>query len=165
MDNQRKAEINNCLLGIKNGEPDAVDKLYPLVAHSIRYISLKFLAHEEDACDLEQDFGAEIYRIAGGFNYFKNGFSYLCKVMTNMALNRYKKIYGERHHVVEVVDYNCINYFDENAVIENLDNNLVVQRAFTKLDTSEQKIMQLTIFEYETITQIAKELRMSKSQI
>ncbi len=165
MDKQTKAEINECLFGIKKRDRDSIVRLYELIAHSIRFIALKYLKNEQDAEDLEQDFWADIYDIADGFSYFKNGFGYLCKVMTRMALNRYKKIHGEKQRAVEAVDYSRILAFDENAAAQNLDDRIAVQKALDKLTPTERLVMQLIIFEDKTIMQIAKELNISKSQV
>lgn len=165
MEKGKKLKINKCLKGIQNRDEKSLILLYDLVAHSIRYIALKYLKKEQDAEDLEQDFWADIYNIADNFKYFKNGFSYICQVMTYMALNRYKKIHGELARTVDVIDYNKIQVFDDNIIVEKLDDKIAVQNALTKLDYQEQVIMQLIIFEDKTIMQIAKELGMSKSQV
>ena len=136
-----------------------------MIGHSIRFIALKYLKNEEDSEDLEQDFWANIYSIADRYTYISNGFSYLCKIMNNMAINRYKKLHGEKQHIVEVVDYNRIHLFDENETIANLDDRIAVQKALDKLDSMEHQVMQLIIFEDMTIEQISKELKISKSKV
>ena len=70
MDTQDKQEITMALLAIKNREEYAVERLYKLVGHTIRYIAFKYLKNIEDAEDLEQDFWADIYRIADKFFLF-----------------------------------------------------------------------------------------------
>ena len=163
MEKSKKQRVNKCLIGVRTGDSNSLNSLYELIGHSIRYISLKYLKNEQDAKDLEQDFWAEIYKIADKYLYYKNG--YLCKIMTRMALNRYKKLYGEKQYVVQYVDYGKINQFDENAVIDEIDCRAAVQKAFATLDVAEQIVMQLAIYEDKTIVQIAKELDMSKSQV
>jgi len=165
MEKSKKQRVNKCLIGVRTGDSNSLNSLYELIGHSIRYISLKYLKNEQDAKDLEQDFWAEIYKIADKYLYYKNGFGYLCKIMTRMALNRYKKLYGEKQYVVQYVDYGKINQFDENAVIDEIDCRAAVQKAFATLDVAEQIVMQLAIYEDKTIVQIAKELDMSKSQV
>ena len=165
MDKQKKKEINESIVGVKNRDEEALNTLYFLVAHSIKYIALKFLKNEEDAQDLEQDFWASIYDIADKFTYLKNGFSYLCKVMSRMAINRYKKLNVEKQHTVEFVDYGRIEPFDENEVIIDLDKRMAVQKAMETLSPKEQAIMQMAIFEDKTIVQTAKELGLSKSDV
>lgn len=109
MDTQDKQEITKALLAIKNREEYAVERLYELVGHTIRYIAFKYLKNIEDAEDLEQDFWADIYRIADKFFFLKNGFGYICKVMNNMAVNRYKKLHRTNRIEIAYVDYGYIN--------------------------------------------------------
>ena len=165
MDIQKKSAINNCLIGIKKRDDESLYKLYSLIGHTVKYIALKYLQDKSEAEDLEQDFWANIYDIADKFNYIGNAFNYLCKTMTRMALNRIAKLGVERSRVVEVVDYKIINSFDEDETIAAMDDKVAVQRAFDKLDSLEQKILQLTMFEDKTIVQIAKELKVSKSKV
>ena len=164
MEKQKKANINNCLMGIKNRDREAINDLRYEMGHALEFIARKYLKKKEDAEDLVQDFWADIYDIADGFSYFKNGFSYLCKVITNRALNRYKQIYGEKQHVIEYVDYSNIPSSHENT-ISDLENRIAVDEAFKKLTPTERIIMQLRIFEDKKIEDIAKELKMSKSDV
>ena len=163
MDKQEKAEINDCLQKIKNGDSGAVHRLYEVVGFRFEYIALKYLKNNEDAEDLIQDFWADIFEIADGFYYFKNGYSYLSKVIKNRALNRYHQIYGEKKHVTEYVDYSQIRSF-ENPIV-NLEYKLAVEEAFKTMTHQQRVIMQLRIFEDKKIEDIAKELNMSKSDV
>ena len=165
MDKQTKEEISDCILGVKKRDNESLNKLYHLIGHTIKYISLKYLKNEDDALDLEQDFWADIYTISDKYIYILNGFSYLCIVMTRMAINRYRKLHGEKLRVVHVVDYNELHHFDENETIDSIDTRISVQSALNKLDETSQKIMQLQIFEKRTIVQIAEELKISKSTV
>ena len=165
VDNDKKQRINKCLMDIQKRDDGALDLLYDLVGHSMRFIALKYLRNEHDAEDLEQDFWSEIYNIADKFSYLKNGFSYLSRVMTNMAINRYIKLHGEKKYIVKYVNYTRIDNFDEDEVIKNMDNRAMVQKAFECLDPREQIVMQLLIFEDKKIVQIAKELKVSTSTV
>ena len=165
MDKHTKMKINKCLISIQKGDNESLDLLYKLTAHSIRYIALKYLKNQQEAEDLEQDFWADIYNIADKFTYFKNGFSYLTKIMTHMAINRYYKLNGDYKHTVNYVDFSAIEHFDEDEVIEKMDIVANVHKALEKLDTNEKVIMQMIIYEDKSILQMAKELNMSKSKI
>lgn len=74
MDSQDKQEITMALFAVKDREENAVERLYELVGHTIRYIAFKYLRNVDDAEDLEQDFWADIYRIADKFFLFKEWF-------------------------------------------------------------------------------------------
>lgn len=164
MDTQDKQEITMALLAIKNREEYAVERLYKLVGHTIRYIAFKYLKNIEDAEDLEQDFWADIYRIADKFFFLKNGFGYICKVMNNMAVNRYKKLHRTNRIEVSYVDYAKIDGARFNFVGE-IDDLILIREEIAKLEEKERIILQLTYFEDMTIMQIARELKMSKSVV
>ncbi len=162
MDVKKRNEITNCLKGVKNGDERALVSLYDLISPTLRFISLKYLRNETDAEDLEQDFWIHISKIAGKFSYFQNAYSYLCKVMTNMAINRYKKLHDGKEVCIEYVDYNKIYSYEDT---ESADQRMAVQNAINRLEPDERIVIQLSAFEDKTITQIAKEIGMSKSTV
>lgn len=162
MDVKKRNEITNCLKGVKNGDERALVSLYDLISPTLRFISLKYLRNETDAEDLEQDFGIHISKIAEKFSYFQNAYSYLCKVMTNMAINRYKKLHDGKEVCIEYVDYNKIYSYEDT---ESADQRMAVQNAINRLEPDERIVIQLSAFEDKTITQIAKEIGMSKSAV
>ncbi len=178
MNQKTKEDINYYINGIKRGDKFCLDSLYYAISPSVRHIALKYLKNQQDADDLVQDFWADIYKISLGFVFNKNGFSYLCKVMTNRALNRYKKLHNERCRKVEYVDYE--NFYSESAAPDKgsslaaEENNLIsaserkeqdqiIDKAIAQLPELERIIIQSIFFEYKTIRQIAKELNISKS--
>lgn len=118
----------------------------------------------EDAEDLEQDFWADIYRIADKFFFFENGFGYICKVMNNMAVNRYKKLRGTNKIEISYVDYTQIDSINPDC-FNDIDEKVIIREAIRKLEEKERIILQLTYFEDMTIMQIARELKMSKSVV
>lgn len=165
MDEQTKKIINKCLMKIKNGNKKYVDVLYYLIAHKLKFVALKHLQNEEEVNDVEQDFWADIYKNAKNFKYADNGYSYLCRIMKCMAINRYNQIQTEKHHTVKDIETNLIDSFDENAIIENLDNRIAVQKALDKLEPKERAVMYLITYDDKTIEQVAKDLKISKSNV
>ena len=165
MDEQTKADINKCLIGVKNRDVESLNRLYYLIGYYIRYISFKYIHYDVDAEDLEQDFWADIYVFADKYNYIGNAYGYLCKIMNNLARNRYVKLYGEKKYVIRVVDYNQIHRYDESQSMDAVDTRISLQTALNKLDPTKQKIIQLWCFEHKTLVEIAKELKISKSQV
>ncbi len=165
MDTQKKNEINNCILGVKRRDEASLSRLYELVEPTLRHIALRYMGDEDEALDLEQDFWADIYRICDAFIFFNNGFSYLCKVMTRMALNRLKYLKRRKGNNVRFVDYSRIECYDHSQLTDNLDSKLAVDEALSKLSDLENEIIQLCIFEGKTVRQIASELKLSKSNV
>lgn len=165
MDEQTKNIINKCLMKIKNRSKKYIDILYYLVAHKLKPIALKYLRNEEEVKDVEQDFWADIYKNAKNFKYADNGYSYLCRIMKCMAINRYNKIQNERHHIIRDTETSLIDSFDENTFIEGINNRIAVQKALDNLDSIERAVMYLCTYDDKTIEQVAKDLKMSKSKV
>lgn len=165
MDEQTKKIINKCLMKIKNGNKKYVDVLYYLIAHKLKFIALKYLRNEEEAKDIEQNFWADIYKNAKNFKYADNGYSYLCRIMKCMSVNRYNQIQAERNHTVDDIDTHLIDSFDEDTFIDKLDNRIAVQKAFDKLESIERAVMYLIVYDDKTIGQVAKDLKLSKSKV
>lgn len=165
MDRFKREEVNVALSGVKNRDENALLSLYNLIGHTIRYIAFKYMKNTADAEDLEQDFWADIYKIADKFLYFTNGFGYLCKVMTNMSINSYRKLYGKGKIDIEYVDYELVDPCATDDDFEGVDNRITIRKAINKLDDIEKIVIQLTIFEDKTISQIGKELGISKSRV
>lgn len=165
MDKQTKKNINKCLIEIKNGNSKYVDILYYLVCNELKYIALKYLRNEEEVKDVMQDFWADVYKNAKNYRYIENGYSYLCKIITRMSINRYKKVRGERNHTTEEAETNYIVTFDEDTIIEKLDYKIAVQKALEELNPIERVVMLLIIYDDKTIEQISEDLRMSKSAV
>lgn len=165
MDRDRKEAINKYLIGVKSGDEISLDLLYEEISPTIRHIALKYLKNDFDADDLVQDFWADIHRIAMGFIFSKNAFSYLCKVMTRRAINRYKSIYRRKVNLIQYVEYEnlCLVTVDEK--VGDAELNLSIESAMSSLSETERVIIQLTFFEEKTIREIAKDLKISKSQV
>ncbi len=165
MDEQTKRIINKCLMEIKHRNKKYIDILYYLVSNKLKYIAIRYLRNEEEVKGVEQDFWADIYKNAKNFKYADNGYSYLCRIMKCMSVNRYNQIQTERHHTVEDIETNLIDSFDENTFIDDLDNRISVQKALDKLEPIERAVMYLIVYEDKTIEQVAKDLKMSKSKV
>lgn len=165
MDEQTKKIINKCLMEIKNGNSKYIDILYYLVCNDLKYIALKYLRNKEEVKDVMQDFWADIYINAENYRYIENGYSYLCKIVTRMSINRYKKVQGERNHTIGEVEPNRIDPFEEDIIIEKLDYRIAVQKALDELEPMERAVMYLIVYDDKTIEQVAKDLKMSKSKV
>lgn len=162
MDKEKINAINSYLLGVKAGDKLSLELLYKEISPTIRYIAFKYLKNESEANDVIQDFWADIYRIAAGFISIQNAFSYLCKVMTRMSINRFRLITRDKRNVVQYVDYE--NYA-QTTDIEQTEVSLYVESAMKKLTETEKIIIQLTYFEQMTIREIAKVLKVSKTLV
>ncbi len=165
MDKATKEEINEYINGIKTGDDHCLEMLYSTISANVRHIALKYLKNEFDADDLVQDFWADIHKISLGFIFNQNGFSYLCKVMTRRAINRYRQIHREKCQKIDFVDYQNLEHCVAKDDIENCERNIVLDNAIAQLSKMEKIVIQLVYFEDKTVREIAKELKISKSQV
>lgn len=164
-DHQQKIKnINELLIAIKRGEKEAVTSLYHEMAHTLRYIALKYLQNDADADDLVQEFWADIFHIAEKFSYVQNGFAYLCKIMKRRAINRCKAIFGRKEVRIGYVDYASLDTNDSGFSAEK-DLQISIESAMRMLNEQEKIIIQETYFEDKTIRQISKDIGISKSNV
>ncbi len=181
MNKETKEAINGYINGIKNGDRECLELLHKEISPSLRHIALKYLKNNNDADDLVQDFWADIYKISLGFVFNRNGFNYLCKVMTNRAINRYRKIYHTKCSKVSYVDYEALHEKAEQQEIKRYNSNVtldelveqneqairnrIIDRAINGLPELQRIIVQLIFFEEKTVREIAKQLNISKSLV
>lgn len=164
MDTNKKKQINLCLLKIKEERRrEPVEELYELISATVRHIALKYLHNKELADELIQDFWGDIYKIADKFVFYYDGMAYLCKVVKNRAINKYRSVRRERERII-YVDYSSYTaLYGEH--IDRAELLMIVGDAMSKLSNTEKIIIQSTYFEEKTVRQIAAELKISKSQV
>lgn len=166
MDKKTKIKINHLLINIQNGNINAIEELYNIIAPTLRYIALKYLQDDNLADDCIQDFWANINKTASKFIFQINGFSYLCKTMTNLAINYYHKINRDKSIFIRPVNYEDLDksYLGSNNE-DLIELQIIVESAMAKLSDIEKLIIQETYFEDKSIRKIAKELLISKTQV
>ena len=164
-DKERNKIINECLVRIQSTRKiEYVEMLYDLISPTIRHIALKYLHNEDLAEDLVQDFWTDIYKIVDEYGFHFNANAYLCKVATNRAINKYKKLKKEKAYIT-YVDYSSVEFASCTHDTEREDLIISVHQAMKKLNEVERIIIQSTYFEGKTIREIATELKLSKSTV
>ena len=160
--NDRKKKVNDCLLQLqKHGTGEYVEALYDLIGPTIRHIGLKYLHDTGLADDFVQDFWADIFQIADRYIFGFNAYAFLCKVATNRAIDRYRKLKGEAAHV-SYIEY---SQYPQLGTETDHELRLAVSMGMQQLPEIQRIIIQSTYFEDKTVRQIASELKMSKSQV
>lgn len=164
IDKDTKDKIALYLQLIKRGDNSAVEKLHSIIAPTLRYIALKYIHDSFAADDVVQDFWGNIYKLSKGFIYNQNAFSYLCKIMTRMSINYYKKNISDAVKI-QYVDYSKIDIFYKDIDNETVHLRIAVSQALDSLNEREKIVIQETYFESQTVRQIAKTLGISKSSV
>ena len=161
----KSKSINECLVQIKRTRKiEYVETLYDLIAPAVRHIALKYLHDGALADDLVQDFWADIYKIADGYGFYFNAYAYLCRVATNRAINKYRRLKNESAYVT-YVDYSSVELSSGIAESDHADLIISVEQAMKTLSETERIVIQSTYFEDKTIRQIAAEIGLSKSTV
>ena len=165
MSKNKNKSINELLVQIQRTRKiEYIEKLYDLMAPAVRHIALKYLHDGALADDLVQDFWADIYKIADGYGFCFNADAYLCRVVKNRAINKYRKLKREKAYVT-YVDYSDLELSSGITESDRADLIISVEQAMKKLSEAERIIIQSTYFENKTIRQIAVELGLSKSTV
>lgn len=164
MQGEERDKIEEIVKRIKSGEKTLIYNLYELISIPIRHIANKYLHDYLEAEDLVQDFWLDIYIILDSYRYLKNAYGYLCKIIRNRAIDRYRSIHNHETAYVDSVDYGNIR---NNSVltIEQLEQSILIDQAIRDLPKIQAIIIQAIYFEGSTIREIAKELNMSKSEV
>lgn len=164
MEQDKKQKINEYLLGVKMGDRASLTKLHCELSATIWHIAIKYLRSEQDADDLAQNFWSDIFDIAQGFIIPVNAYSYLCKIATRKAINRFHQLHRIENAKVSAVDYSLYKR-DESDCTDDRDDFISLEMAISQLDDDEVIVIQSTYFEDKTIREVASELDTSKSNI
>ena len=138
-----------------------MEALYDLIGPTIRHIGLKYLHDADLADDFVQDFWADIFQISDQYIFSFNAYAFLCKIATNRAIDRYRKLKGEAAYV-SYIEY---SQYPQLGTATDHDLHLAVSMALQQLPEVQRIIIQSTYFEEKTVRQIAAELKMSRSQV
>ena len=165
---EKKTKIDACLRQISRGKTDYVDELYDLVQANLFYVALKYMGGRDQAEDLLADFWCDIVRIAKKYKFFANAFSYLCKVLTNMALSQLrsegKRAEREIPVTTELLErYDVFCTYDVFRTEEAQRLRAAVRKGLCLLTEKERIVVYLTYWEEKTVRECAASMGLSKS--
>jgi len=149
---------------IKAGKIKYIKELHYQISIPIRHIALKYLHNCIEVEDLVQDFWKDMEQILESYHYNKNAYGYLCKVIKNRAIDRYRQL--NRHATVNIEKVDYEQYINKNELsVEEVDLYISINQGIKELPNIQAIIIQSIYFEKKTIREIAKELNMSKSEV
>ncbi len=164
MDANNKLLINYYLWQIKNNNFQNIEKLCDLVSPHLYYIGLKHLNNEEDAKDVVQDLWFDIDKIVQNYHFKQNGFSFLCKIMTYKAINKFNDKVKENSKINDYAQVHKSHSSNKRGFDEMI-LEVIIDEEISKMDELSQKVIIATYFERKTIREIAQETNISKSKI
>ena len=165
---EKKTKIDACLRQISRGKIDYVDELYDLVQANLFYVALKYMGGRDQAEDLLADFWCDIVRIAKKYKFFANAFSYLCKVLTNMALSKLRSEGKRAEREIPVTTeflerYDVFCTYDVFRTEEAQRLRAAVRKGLCLLTEKERIVVYLTYWEEKTVRECAASMGLSKS--
>ena len=165
---EKKTKIDGCLRHIAKGDVNKVDKLYDLIEAHLFFIALKYMGDRDKAEDLLSDFWCDIVRIAKRYVFSVNPFSYLCKVLTNMAITRLKKEGVKRKREVSITPevlerYETFCEYDVFRAEHDRALREIIKKGFAVLTRKEKIVTYLTYWEDKTVRECAASMGVSKS--
>lgn len=165
---EKKIQIDNCLKNIAKGNTSYVNDLYDLAQANLYFIALRYLRDEKKAEDLLADFWGDIVKISKKYVFSVNSYSYLCKVLTNMALARLRKDKEVIEHEVQLTKefldrYETIRFDDFSHEKQIQELGVSLKKGFALLNNEEKKIIYLIFWEGKSIRECAKVMAISKS--
>ncbi len=92
MDKEKRQQLNTLLLGLKNGDLNALDGIYELTSTAVFSIALSVVHNSEDAKDIMM---STYLRVREKINYFTpntNGYAWVLTIAKNLSINESKKI-------------------------------------------------------------------------
>lgn len=92
MEKNKKIQLNNLLLDLKNGDLDALDGIYEITNTAVFSVALSVVHNGEEAKDIMM---STFLRIREKINYFTpntNGYAWILTIARNLSINESKKI-------------------------------------------------------------------------
>lgn len=150
-----------CIIGISDGDISSLDVLSSLVSGRMLCVAMSVLHNRTLSEDAVQDAFVKIVDNARRFKDGTNGYSWICKITQNCALNILRR---ERRRPTENID-DCFYLADPSDPYESSEATMTLQRALQALDDTEKKVIYQKYFMDFTVRETAQSLGMSKSAV
>ena len=152
-------KINGYIVQIARGNKSALEALADIVSARMLSVALSVVGNRAVAEDVVQDSFLCIYRKAYSFRG-GNGYSWICKITQNTALNRLR---SEKRNMG--CDFELFSIAADDNVEERATAAIAVQQAMDGLSELEKRVVYQKYFMDFTVRDSAKGLEKSKSTV
>lgn len=149
-------EINEYLKRMKNDEP-CLDEFFYAISGYIKFIAYKYLIDKSFVSDVVMNTFCKIVDNIKHFDERQNGKAWISKITQNEAYNVNNSEKKHSHMSLDVVSEEIACTTDDTKGLEFVAD---LQKALSKLDEKDRKIVELRIFEDLTFEEIAHKLDM-----
>ena len=156
MNDDEKKEINGLLVKVGDGDEQSLILLYKKVSQRLFGIVLGLLRNRQDAEDAVSETFVRIVKYAPGFKRNDNGYGWLATIARNCAVD----ILKQRR---DFADIDAV--FDLAAASPDVDADIDIDAAMSKLERQEREIVLLRYYGDITVRDIAKIIGLPKSTV
>ena len=155
---RNRRQVNGLLLNIKNDDKSSMTELINITYNHLQYIALHYLFDKRYFADVLNEEYYRAFTYINGFNVFKNGYNWLCKIVKNVAIDFNKE--NSRYVLYENIELDVFNFDDEVDKMLQKDTFYQTVKTFSKLD---RLIVYYRLILDLSYNQIAKQLGRAKS--
>ncbi len=154
-----KAQLNNLLRAVANGDADALDGIYSIAAKRMNIAAQTIVCDRAAAEDVVSDSFIKIVRFASRYGRQDDPMAWILKIVRNTALDYLRK----RKRRAEVSCECLYNLADENGSPEKIERALLLEQALSRLDGEERRVIYMRYYLDMTVREISEATRLSRS--
>lgn len=154
---QFSIEINKILHGLQKGDETLFETLIAKTYNHLKVVAFKYTKNKNEIRDVVNSTYERTLQYIHSFNIFKNGYSWMCKILQNVAydLDTQSGVLYYAENDGEIFS----NYYDA------MDDKYALMQELARLNSEEQAMIYLRFWRDLTYREIAKELNMSKTTV
>lgn len=152
-------DVNKILIKIKKGDEESKNVLFNKTFNHFKKIAVNYVRNNADIEDVVIDSYCKAFQSLNTFDFKKDGYNWICKIIQNTAYD-YNKKYTREFPFEEIEKpLRSVEYEGEILLKDE------VERALSAYSQRDREMMYLRFWKNEKIEEIAEDLHMSKSNV
>ena len=165
MDEAINTRLGELLIGLKNGQKDALEGIHSLFCSTLYTIANTYYRYKVDVEDAVQDFYATLPQKVQNFRQIKFASAWLFKVFRNQILSDLRSKQRQNDHVNVESIRNLAAPSDAYGSDVYIQNHLFLQEIFSSLTNSEQELIIYSYLCHYSLSQVASLVHKPKSTV
>lgn len=154
-------KINNFILYVAKGYPQALEAIYENIGGRMLSVAFSVLKDRYLAEDVVQDSFLKIAKNAHRFKQDTNGIAWVCKIVRNTALDYLKR----EKKITKVNIDDCFDLGAADVGLDRSENAIILENALKKLSSDQRTVVYYRYYLDYTVRDIAKETGIPKSTV
>lgn len=151
--------VNKILMKIKKGNVESKNVLLKNTYNHLKKLACNYVRNKDDLEDVLSVSYDKVFQRLDTFDFKKDGYNWMCKIMQHTAYDFNKK-YTREIPFEEVIEPTHPEDFEEKILLKDQ-----IDRLLQTYSERDQNLMHLRFWENRTIEEIAEELDMGKSNV